>query len=187
MRDCSIATQPDTPSSRPTCSLISAIVKSPNANLLSRVFANKPPSRYGGAPLHGAVFLTQLLLVDLTDAGSGEFFDEKDFLRDAVLRNDALVGEDFQMRLDLGVGEAVSAFRVLDYQRHRPLAPAIVLHADHRRFGHAGALRDQIFYLQRRYPFTAGLDHVLDAIGDLHVAVGREHGDVAGVQIAAGP
>src|ERR1700722_16788235 len=91
------------------------------------------------------------------------------------------------MRLDLSVGEAVSAFRVLDDECHRPLAPAIVFHADHRRFGYAAALRDQIFDLQRRYPFTAGLDHVLNAIGYLYVAIGRQYGDVAGMQIAAGP
>src|SRR6185312_4136420 len=187
MRDCSIVTQSDTPSSRPTCSLISAIVKSPKASLLSRVFGNGPTSTPGRTSLHGPVFLAQLLLVDLTDAGLSEFFDEKDFLRDAVLRNDTLVGEDFQMRLDLGVSKAVSAFNILDHQRHRPLAPAIVLHADYRGFGHAGALGDQIFNLQRRYPFTAGLNHVLDPISDLHVAVGREHGDVASMQIAARP
>src|SRR6476620_7223061 len=102
MRDCSIVPQSAPASSRPTCPLISAIVKSPNADLLSRVFGNGPTST-GRTSLHGAVFLTQLLLVDLTDAGLSEFFDEKDFLRDAVLRNDALVGEDFQMRLDLAV------------------------------------------------------------------------------------
>src|SRR5215471_17233996 len=119
MRDWSIVTQSDTPSSRPMCSLISAIVNSPT-QISFPPFSETIRRR---APLHGAVFLAQLLLVDLADAGLGEFFDEKDFLRDAVFRNDALVGKDFQMRLNLGVGEAVSAFRVLHYQRHRPLAP----------------------------------------------------------------
>src|SRR5262245_49202376 len=74
-----------------------------HANLLSPVFGNKPTSRPGHPALHGAVFLAELLLVDLANAGLSEFFDEKDFLRDAVLRNDALVGEDFQMCLDIDV------------------------------------------------------------------------------------
>src|SRR5215470_10770599 len=111
------------------CSLISAIVNSPT-RISFPVCGIIPTSTPGRASLHGTVFLAQLLLVDLADAGLSEFFDEKDFLRDAVFRNDALVGEDFQMRLNLGVGEAVSAFRVLHYQRHRSLTPAIVLHAD---------------------------------------------------------
>src|SRR5271156_5968117 len=98
MRDWSMVTQSDTPSSRPMCSLISAIVNSPTQASLPPVFGNKPTSAPDRAPLNGAVFLAQFLLVDLADAGPGELFDEKDFLRDAIFRNDALVGEDFQMR-----------------------------------------------------------------------------------------
>src|SRR5215467_3546691 len=129
MRDWSIVTQFDTPSSRPMCSLISAIVNSPTQISFPPLFGDEPTSTPGRPPLHSAVFLAQLLLVDLADAGLSEFFDEKDFLRDSVFRNDALVGEDLQMRLDIRVGEAVCVFRVFHHQRHRPLAPTIVLHA----------------------------------------------------------
>ncbi len=47
--------------------------------------------------------LAQLLLVDLADARSREAVDEQDFLRNSVFRDDALVGEDLQMGLDVGV------------------------------------------------------------------------------------
>ncbi|MNC60583.1 hypothetical protein D3C75_1104710 [compost metagenome] len=46
---------------------------------------------------------------------------------------------------------------------------------------------DEILQRQRAYPLTAGLDHILDAILDLHGAVGIDGGHVAGVQPAALP
>src|SRR5450631_791088 len=57
--------------------------------------------------LHLAVSFLQLLLVDLADARLGNAVDEDDLLRDAVFRDDALVGENFEMVLDGGVAEAI--------------------------------------------------------------------------------
>src|SRR3546814_7438543 len=37
-----------------------------------------------------------------------------------------------------------------------------------------------VFEVDRRDPFAARLDHVFRSVGDLHVAVGIECGDVAG-------
>jgi hypothetical protein len=42
-------------------------------------------------------------------------------------------------------------------------------------------LRDDVLKLKRRNPLAAGLDDVLDAIGDLNVAVGTDVSDVVGV------
>ena len=50
--------------------------------------------------LHVAVAFAQFLLVDLADARLGDAVDEHDLLRNAVFRDDALVGEHFEMVLD---------------------------------------------------------------------------------------
>ena len=50
--------------------------------------------------------------------------------------------------------------------------------------GHA---QDDVLDVERRHPFAAGLHHVLDAVGDLEIALGVDHADVAGVQPAAAP
>ena len=42
----------------------------------------------------------------------------------------------------------------------------------------------EIFQFDGRYPLAAGLDDVLGAIGDLHVAVRVDVGDVAGIEPA---
>ncbi len=53
-----------------------------------------------------------------------------------------------------------------------------------------GGLRDrgmadgEVFEVDRGNPLAAGLDHVLGAIGDAHVAVLIHGRDVAGVEIA---
>ena len=53
---------------------------------------------------------------------------------------------------------------------------------DHGRAGHAlGANRD-ILDLDRGNPFAAGFDHVLSAVGDLHVAEFVERSHIAGVE-----
>ena len=91
------------------------------------------------------------------------------------------------MVLDGPVADAIRIGRLLDHERQRPLAPSIVLDADDGGLMHASALRDQVLDLQRRDPFAAGLDHVLEAVGDLNVAVRAYHRDVAGVQVASGP
>ena len=44
----------------------------------------------------------------------------------------------------------------------------------------AGMRHRDVLEVDRADPFAAGLDHVLAAVGDLHVAVGVDRGDVAG-------
>ncbi|MNY47125.1 hypothetical protein D3C86_1823680 [compost metagenome] len=74
-----------------------------------------------------------------------------------------------------------------DHEGHGTLAPLVIGHTDHRRFLHARNLGDQPFDFNRRDPFAAGLDHVLEAVDDLHHAVGVHHGQILGVQVAAAP
>ena len=50
-----------------------------------------------------------------------------------------------------------------------------------------GCWQDDVLELQRGDPLAAGLDDVLDAVRDLQVALRVDEGDVAGVQVAAGP
>ena len=77
---------------------------------------------------------------------------------------------------------------VLAVLRHddeeRPLVPFRVLDADHRRLGDVGMADGEVLELDRGDPFAAGLDHVLVAVDDLHVAGGVDRRDVAGVEEA---
>src|SRR5271170_6348502 len=118
---------------------ISAIVKSPTKASISPASATRR-GRPRSPMLQIAVLLAKLLLVDLAYTGSCEVVDEQHLFGDAVFRNDALVGENFQMRFDCGIVEDILASRVFDDQRQGPFAPSLVLHANHRGFGHAGAL-----------------------------------------------
>ena len=69
---------------------------------------------------------------------------------------------------------------LLHHDQQRPLVPLRVLGRD------AGGHRDlrvrhrDVLEVDRADPFAAGLDDVLAAVGDLHVAVGVDRGDVAG-------
>ena len=59
-----------------------------------------------------------------------------------------------------------------------------MMDADHGGFRDRGMSDREIFQVDRRNPFAAGLDHVLGAVGDPHVAVRVDGGDVAGVEKA---
>ena len=68
--------------------------------------------------------------------------------------------------------------------RERTLVPPRVGDRDHRRLDDVGVRHQVALELDRRDPLAARLDDVLRAVGDLHVAVGRDAGDVAGAQPA---
>ena len=59
-----------------------------------------------------------------------------------------------------------------------------MMDADHGGFGDRGMADREIFQVDRRNPFAAGFDHILGAVGDPHVSVRVDGGDVAGVEIA---
>ena len=56
--------------------------------------------------------------------------------------------------------------------------------ADDGGFRHLGMTDREIFQIDRGNPFAAGLDHVLGAVGDLHVAAAVHGRDVAGIEEA---
>ena len=56
--------------------------------------------------------------------------------------------------------------------------------ADDGGFRDLGMADREIFEIDRGNPLAAGLDHVLGAVGDLHVAVRIDGRDVAGIEEA---
>ena len=77
----------------------------------------------------------------------------------------------------------VSPFFMHDDQQ-RPLVPFGMADADHGGLRHLGMADREVFEIDRGNPFAARLDHVLGAVGDLHVAVRVHGGDVAGIEEA---
>src|SRR5262249_50222572 len=118
MRDWSIMTQSETPSSRPTLSPKPARV---------RVLTYSSSVSSCREPLHLTVPIAPFLLVDLADARLWNAIDEQDLLGDAVFRDGAIVGERLEMILDDGLAGAVCAGLALDHEGKRPLAPFVVL------------------------------------------------------------
>ena len=70
------------------------------------------------------------------------------------------------------------------HDQQRPLVPLRMLDADHGGFRHLGVADREILQVDRGDPLAARLDDVLGAVGDLHVAVAVDGGDVAGVEEA---
>ena len=70
--------------------------------------------------------------------------------------------------------------RLFHRDHQRSFVPFRVGDADHRRFRYRGMRDRDVLQIDRADPFAARLDHVLGAIGDLHVAVGIERGHIAG-------
>ena len=67
----------------------------------------------------------------------------------------------------------------------RHLAPALVGDADHGGLAHGRVELERLLDLDRRDVLAAGHDEVLGAVDDGEVAVGVDHGEVAGAQPAA--
>ena len=59
-----------------------------------------------------------------------------------------------------------------------------MMDADGRGFRHVRMADGEILEIDGRNPFAAGLDDVLGAVGDLHVAAGVDVSDVAGIEPA---
>src|SRR5579862_9910499 len=83
-------------------------------------------------------------------------------------------------------GEQVFFRRALAFLEHddeqRPLVPFRMAHADYGGFGDFGMTDREVFQFDRGYPFAAGFDHVLRAIGDVEIAVAVDGADIAGVE-----
>ncbi len=58
--------------------------------------------------------------------------------------------------------------------------------ANHRSFCHCRMTHRRIFQIDGRNPFATGLDYILGTVGNLHVAIGIDSGDIAGIKITIG-
>src|SRR5262249_40088894 len=183
IRDWSTVIQLDTPSSCPTKSLIFDSV---------RLFTPPPFSLVSIAVvvrlgIGDVMLLAQRLLVDLTDARFRDLLHAQVLVWYAVFRYYASVSIDLYVGLVIFYASRSAGLRVWDHKCERTLSPLLVLDADYRDFRYAAMLRDDILELERGNPLAAGFDDVLDAIGDLNIAVGTDVSDVVGVQISTGP
>src|SRR5262249_8843048 len=70
------------------------------------------------------------------------------------------------------------------HDQERPLVPLRMLNADDGRFRYFRMSNREGPEIDRGNPLAAGFDHVLGTIGDLHVSVAVDGGDVAGVEEA---
>src|SRR5262249_6884951 len=200
MRPWSIVIHSETPSSRPTNDPLSARLKVGYAKeaisrisisrVLGWLFGRRGARRAADracARRRGIVaeLLAQYLLVELTDAGPGQRRHEHDLIRHRVARDHALARVVLQARLDLAVADRRAL--LAHHDRERALGPLRIRNANDGGFAHAGMLEDEVLDVERRDPFAAGLDDVLETIRDLEVTVGADHADVAGVQPSADP
>src|SRR5262249_58302252 len=147
-----------------------------------RVAADRACARRRGMV---AELLAQHFLVELADAGPGQRRHEHDLIRHRVARDHALARVILQARLDLAVADRGAL--LAHHDRERAFGPFRIRNADDGGFAHPRVLEDEVLDVERRDPFAAGLDDVLETIRDLEVTVGADHADVAGVQPSAEP
>src|SRR5262249_45695743 len=195
MRPWSTVTHSETPSSRPTNDPMFARLNVPCAKAaMSRIagwlFDRRGTHRAADrarARCRGIVaeLLAQHLLVELADAGPGQRRHEHDLIRHRVTGDHAFARVVLQARLDLAVADRSALLAHHDCER--AFGPLRIRNADDGGFAHRGVLEDEILDVERRDPFAAGLDDVLEAVRDLEVAVGADDTDVAGVQPSAEP
>ncbi|MNG09285.1 hypothetical protein D3C84_927000 [compost metagenome] len=74
--------------------------------------------------------------------------------------------------------------RLEHHNQQRALLPLRMGNTDHCGFSYSRVTNRDVFQIDRGYPFAAGLDHIFGAIGDLHVAIRVDGGDVAGIEPA---
>src|SRR5690554_1939376 len=137
------------------------------------------------APRGSRIFGANHFLVELADAGFGDLVHQLDALRNGVLGNAALLGDLLELAADGLRCDRLAGLG--NHQRQRPLAPALIRHADHGSFGNPRHLEDEPFEFDGRDPLAAALDHVLQAVGDAQIAVRIDDAYIASVQPAAFP
>src|SRR5690606_11415209 len=121
--------------------------------------------------------LAQRRLLDLAGRGMRDFIDEGDVVRQPPLGD-----------LALYEGKQLLARGLLAVLRHNDeqgaLVPFGMAHTDDGRLGDIRVADGQVFQIDGGDPLAAGLDDVLGAVGDLHVAVAVDMRDVARVEPA---
>src|SRR5437762_4314318 len=117
--------------------------------------------------------LPQRELGELAGRGVRQLGDEHHVVRHPPLRDLAFVeSKDLILRHFLA--------GLLHRDDDRPLVPLRMLDADHRRFSDGRVRHRDALEVDRADPLAARLDHVLGAVGDLHVAVWIQRRDIAG-------
>src|SRR5258708_12226948 len=114
-----------------------------------------------------SVSVAKEFLVELADAGSLKLIDKQNCVRHPVFRDNSLICERADKRLDLVLGQLFGDLMVADDESQRALAPFLVLNADDGNFSHSRRLPDDVFKLQRGDPFTSGLHPFLDPLPHL--------------------
>src|SRR5262249_48595824 len=195
MRPWSIVIHSETPSSRPTNDSMFArlnvgCAKAAISRIAGRLFGWQGMRRASDracARRRGMVaeLLAQHFLVELADAGPGQRLHEHDLVRHRVTRDHPLARVVLQGRLDLAVADRRALLAHHDCER--PFGPLRIRNADDGGFAHARMLEDEVLDVERRDPFAAGLDDVLEAVRDLDVSVGADDANAAGVQPSAEP
>jgi hypothetical protein len=123
--------------------------------------------------------LAQLQLGDLARGGVGNLGHEHDIVWRLPLG-------------DLAVKETQQLFtrgRGAGFEHHHHQGAFVPLGVEGRNGGsfvHRRVAHEGVFQLDRADPLAARLDHVLGAVGDVHVAVGVNGGHIAGGEPAIG-
>src|SRR5438034_10000272 len=116
--------------------------------------------------------LPQLGLEELPRRRVRQLLDEDDVVGHPPLRHLARVEPEQVLARD-------ARARLPDRDHEGPLVPFRVAHADDRGFSDRWMRHGDVLQVDRADPFAARLDHVLRAIGNLHVAFRVDRSDVA--------
>ena len=95
------------------------------------------------------VFFPDHLLVDLPDAGLGDFVHDHESVRNGPLRDDSLGYKLLHEIAEIVFGYGLTVASFQDYQGRRPFAPFFIRNAENRDLGNGLMLTEQAFQLQR--------------------------------------
>ena len=126
---------------------------------------------------HPFVALAQRRLEELAGGRAGDLVHE-----DVVVRQPPLGEAGGEVALER-VRVRLRAF-LQDDDGERAFVPLLVPRGDDRGLAHGRMAHERVLEIDRADPLAAGLDQVLGAVRDLHVALGVDGGDVAGAQPA---
>src|SRR6516225_3798312 len=121
--------------------------------------------------------LPQRRLLDLAGGGMRNLVDKNNLVRHPPARDLAL-----HERQDLVACRRDVLFE--DDDQQWPLVPFWMANADHRRLRDLGVSDRKVLDVDGRDPLAAGLDDVLGAVRDVHIAVAIDGRDVAGIEVA---
>jgi len=128
----------------------------------------------------GVGALGEFSFEDFAGGVAGEFFDDEDFARD------------FPLGEAVGAGEVSEVFGLEglaflgDDEGDDDFAALGVFFTDDGGFGDGGVLEEDVFDFAGEGFFTGDDDHFFFAAGDVEEAIGVDHAEVAGLEVAIG-